>query len=80
MKEMIELCDIKEALLWLYNATSLLVDAIERDKISEVRHHYLQILDRRNYETWNFEDQVVEHIDMRMMRFFSWGQNGEDET
>lgn len=49
-----ELCDMRDALLWMHNAVSLLIKAIESDSLAETQKRYQQIVERDADDMWFF--------------------------
>ena len=79
MNGMKHLRDIKDSLLMMYEAVSLLLDSIENDRLSEVKIAFETLCNIRENETWDFQDDVISHVRVFMSDFLFWDQEGEQE-
>ena len=80
MNGMKHLRDIKDSLLMMYEAVSLLLESIENDRLSEVKNSFEALCDIRENNTWDFQDDVISHVRVFMNDLIFWDQEeGEQE-
>ena len=78
MNGMKYLRDIKDSLFMMYDGVSLLLDAIENDRLSEVKRVFNALCDIRENTTWDFQDDVISHVRVFMNDLLFWDQEEGD--